>query len=97
MTSVYKRNSNYRNTPVEDGELTQYVPPLQVDYSRTTRIVLAQKYNHRPDRLAYDLYNDAKFWWVFTLYNRNQILDPIYDFTTGKTIVVPTKDYIAGL
>lgn len=97
MTVEYKRNSNYRNTQLENGELGTYVPPFQVDYTRTTQMQLVQKYNRRPDRLAYDLYGDAQLWWIFALYNRNQILDPIHDFTTGLTIFVPNRDYVAGL
>ena len=97
MTVSYKRNSNYRNTKITDGELDHYTPPIKIDFKRTTRITLEQKYNLRPDRLAYDLYNDAQLWWIFALYNRNILLDPIHDFTTGSVIFVPTKDYVAGL
>jgi hypothetical protein len=43
-------------------------------------------YNLRPDLLAYDLYGDSKFWWVFAQRNPNTIKDPLFDFTTGKSI-----------
>jgi hypothetical protein len=34
---------------------------------------------------------------VFVVYNKNLILDPINDFTTGLTILVPNRNFIAGL
>ena len=46
---------------------------------------------------SYELYGDAQYWWVFALYNRNSITDPINDFTTGKRIYVPERDIIAGI
>lgn len=97
MTVQYKRNSNYRNTPIERGELGAYVPPFIPDFTRTTQLELTQQYDRRPDRLAFDLYGDAQLWWVFLLFNRNQMVDPIHDFVTGITIFVPNRDYIAGL
>jgi hypothetical protein len=93
----YKTNSNLRSTPVNNGVLDLYVPPVEVDYTKTTVVTLDQKYNKRPDLLAFELYGDAKLWWIFTVYNRNQLLDPINDFVTGLTIYAPTRNYIAGL
>jgi hypothetical protein len=48
-------------------------------------------YNSRPDLLANDLYQDSSLWWVFAVRNPNVIKDPLFDFTTGKIIYVPTK------
>ena len=47
------------------------------------------QYTHRPDLLAYDLYEDSKLWWVFTQRNMNVIQDPIYDFVAGTKIYIP--------
>jgi hypothetical protein len=93
----YKRNSNLRATPSNNRNLDLYVPPLTPDFTQTTKFEIDQKYHKRPDLLAYNLYGDAKFWWVFALYNRNQLLDPINDFTLGTLIFVPNRNYIAGL
>jgi len=46
-------------------------------------------YEYRPDMLAFDLYGDSALWWVFAQRNPNVIEDPIYDFSTGKTIQLP--------
>lgn len=55
------------------------------------RYVIENQYRHRPDLLAFDLYGDAKLWWVFTQRNMEVIKDPIYDFEPGVTIFLPKK------
>ena len=97
MTVNYKRTSSYRNTSVVNGELGPYVPAAQIDFRQTRKIELGQKFHRRPDLLAFELYDDAKLWWIFVLFNRNTIQDPIHDFVTGITINVPTKEYVTGL
>lgn len=46
-------------------------------------------YNLRPDLLAYDLYKDAKLWWVFAQRNPNKLKDPLFDFVSGVNIYIP--------
>lgn len=46
-------------------------------------------YNLRPDMLAYDLYQDAKLWWVFAQRNPNRLKDPLFDFISGVEIYIP--------
>jgi hypothetical protein len=48
-------------------------------------------YNNRPDLLSYDLYGDARLWWVFAQRNPNTLVDPLGDFATGTTIFLPKK------
>jgi len=49
------------------------------------------QYNFRPDLLAYDIYGNPKLWWVFTQRNIDILADPIYDFRSGVTILLPKK------
>lgn len=49
------------------------------------------QYENRPDLLAYDLYGNAKLWWVFVQRNMSVIKDPIYDFRPGVKIYLPKK------
>jgi hypothetical protein len=51
--------------------------------------VITSTYNLRPDLLAYDLYDDSKLWWVFAQRNPNTLVDPLFDFVTGKQIYIP--------
>jgi hypothetical protein len=47
------------------------------------------QYTHRPDLLAYDLYKNAKLWWVFAMRNPDVIRDPVFDFTPGVSLFLP--------
>lgn len=49
------------------------------------------QYANRPDLLAYDLYDNAGLWWVFTQRNLDVIQDPIFDFTPGTQIYIPKR------
>ena len=55
------------------------------------RYVIENQYKHRPDLLAYDLYGNPKFWWVFVQRNMSVIKDPIYDFEPGTVIYLPKR------
>jgi hypothetical protein len=55
------------------------------------RYVIENQYRHRPDLLAYDVYGNAKLWWVFVQRNMSVIKDPIYDFEPGTVIYLPKK------
>lgn len=48
-----------------------------------------QQYTHRPDLLAFDLYDDQNLWWVFAVRNKEVIKDPIYDMLAGQKIYLP--------
>ena len=63
------------------------VPAETDDYKYT----IENQYRHRPDLLAYDLYGNAKLWWVFVQRNMSVIKDPIYDFEPGTVIYLPKK------
>lgn len=95
--TAYKSTSNYRKTSINDLYLDQYVPPVIVNPENIRKITLEQKYEKRPDLLAHDLYGDSDLWWVFTVYNRNKILNPIYDFKEGMTIRVPNSISAIGV
>ena len=55
------------------------------------RYVIENQYRHRPDLLAYDIYCNAKLWWVFVQRNMDVIKDCIYDFEPGTVIFIPKK------
>lgn len=88
----YKNSSPWANTPQNNLflELLEIrpVPAEPDDYE----YVIESQYTHRPDLLAYDLYGDAKLWWIFVQRNMSVIKDPIYDFEPGTTIFIPKKN-----
>ena len=87
----YVKSSVYANTKQNNLYLElltiRPVPSEADDY----RYVIESQYRHRPDLLAYDLYGNAKLWWVFTQRNIDVIRDPIYDFKPGTEIFIPKK------
>ena len=77
QNALYLELLNIRSVPAEDDDF---------------RYVIESQYRHRPDLLAYDLYGDAKLWWVFVQRNMNVLKDPIYDFEPGTAIYLPKKN-----
>ena len=59
------------------------------------RYVIENQYRHRPDLLAYDIYGNAKLWWVFVQRNMSVIKDHIYYFEPGTVIYLPKKTNLA--
>jgi hypothetical protein len=90
-TVSYKTTSPWANTNINSLylELIRIRPiPAESDDFQYT---IENQYKHRPDLLAFDLYQNPKLWWVFTQRNMDVIQDPIYDFEPGVTIYIPKK------
>ena len=91
--ATYRTDSLYRDTKITNN---QYLDELTIDNidvnnTTTTDITLNEKYDEKPDLLAYDLYGNAKLWWVFALFNQDELADPILDFQAGLKIKVPAR------
>ena len=91
----YSKSSPYSTTPQNNLYLEllniRPVPAEADDYVYT----IENQYRHRPDLLAYDLYGNAKLWWVFVQRNMSVIKDPVYDFEPGTVIYIPKKSNVA--
>lgn len=74
QNNLYLELLNIRPVPAEDDDYL---------YS------IENQYKNRPDLLAYDLYGDAKLWWVFVQRNMEVLRDPIFDFEPGVQIYLP--------
>jgi len=87
--ATYNRASPYYNSKQNNLYLElitiRPVPAEADDFLYT----IETQYKNRPDLLAYDLYGNPKLWWVFVQRNMSILEDPIYDFSTGKTIQLP--------
>lgn len=55
-------------------------------------ILLDSTFANRPDIVAYEYYGTSKLEWVILQYNN--IVDVREEFTVGKTIVIPSPDYV---
>jgi len=87
--STYAKTSPYYNTSIVNNYLDVINfrdIPNQVD---DFLFQVTATYEHRPDLLAYDLYKDAKLWWVFAVRNKSTIKDPVFDLIAGVKIYLP--------
>lgn len=90
----YNKVSPYRNTKENKLYLElltiRPVPAEKDDLLYT----IETQYRHRPDLLAFDLYGNARLWWIFVQRNMSVIKDPIYDFEPGVKIFCPKKSNV---
>lgn len=90
----YSENSPYYSTGVRADYLdviTFRNLPNQVD---DIEYEIDAKYEFRPDLLAYDVYGNSNFWWVFAVRNKDIIRDPIFDMVPGTRIFLPKQSTI---
>ena len=82
----------YKNTEI-DGNFLGYFKPIKIPYDLTDYIVsISKEYEHRPRKLAQDIYGEPELYWIFREFNKEKIQDPIFDLTEGISIIVPTKE-----
>jgi hypothetical protein len=86
---AYSKSSPYFNTPQKSNYLDimniRDIPSLKND----TQFTVTSQYKHRPDLLAFDIYQNEQLWWVFAMRNKDVIRDPIYDMIPGIKIFIP--------
>jgi hypothetical protein len=91
---MYEKTSPYFDTNLNGSYLEllklRDIPAQSDDILFT----VSQQYSNRPDLLAYDLYNDARLWWVFAVRNKNIIKDPVFDMIPGQKIYLPKLSII---
>lgn len=57
-------------------------------------VTLTNRYNHRPDLLAYDMYGQTNLTWLVLQYNN--IININTEFTEGARLTLPTKNRVFG-
>jgi hypothetical protein len=91
MSVKYPNSSPWAKTKVRSSFLDHFaIRPVAAEDDDILYSIEPQ-FNHRPDLLAYYLYDSTKLWWVFTQRNLDVIQDPIFDFRAGVEIYVPKK------
>lgn len=89
MRATYENTSPWATTPVTQNYLDLLsIRPVSAEKDDYLYTIEAQ-YQHRPDLLAYDLYQEPALWWVFTQRNLDVLQDPIFDFVVGTQIYIP--------
>jgi hypothetical protein len=91
-----REDSQYAKTRIINDYLDVLKLPRISSRSDDEYYTIENKYDKRPDLLAYDLYGSTRLWWVFIVRNMDLFEDPIDDFTAGTIIRLPSNDAIAG-
>lgn len=88
---TYRSDSLYRSTPIIKNKFLDVLDSSISNKQdiQTRSLTIESKYAHKPDKLAYDLYGNAKLWWAFAEFNPDTLKDPIMDFVSGLEIQVP--------
>jgi hypothetical protein len=91
--SLYGPASPYYSTNIVENKFLDVMIARPIPQNPSdVYMVLSETYQYRPDLLAFDLYNDARLWWVFAARNPNRLgPDPYFDFKAGVGIYVPTQ------
>jgi hypothetical protein len=97
MSRLYRKESFLRNARTDStGQFLglNSIPRIP-STTRDVAYVIESKYEERPDLLAFDVYGNSRYWWVFAARNPDQLKDPIRDFQSGLTIWVPAESSVA--
>lgn len=98
MAIEYRADSPYFQTEMSGSTVNGYLGVMNyrpiLPAVDDTLHTLTKVHEHRPDLLAFDLYDNANLWWVFATRNRNVIVDPIWDFVAGIQIYIPKRETI---
>lgn len=100
MAVEYTKFSNYSQTTMNSKYLEMYNPPFiasVIDELSLQSFTITAHYNKRPDLLAHDQYGDSRLWWVFTIFNRQKLRDPIHDFKSGVELNIPNRAQLERL
>lgn len=88
--ATYRKDSFLKNALMRDTIfLGSNTLPKITAHSTDEIYIIDPAYDQRPDLLSHKLYGSSRLWWVFAQRNPDEISDPIRDFTTGKTIMLP--------
>lgn len=87
----YASSSPYYATKITNNVLGTFVKRTFSFEADDILYRIEPEYEHRPDLLAADLYNDSALWWVFAARNPNIIKDPVFDFVPGRQIYLPKQ------
>jgi len=94
MAADYNKASPYASTNSYSFFLDiAHIPSIPAD-ADDIKYQIDAIYKHRPDLLAFDLYENTALWWVFSIRNPNVLQDPIFDFVPGAIIFIPKKSTI---
>lgn len=98
MRARYQPQSFIKNTELIDERFLDInILPRVAPTFNDEEYVIESEYDQRPDLLAWRLYNSPNLFWVFAMRNPDILLDPIRDFTSGTSIILPSAGVVRSL
>lgn len=94
MAQQYSIYSPYYKATQNNWYLDYYLPVTFYKADSDVIYTIEAIYNEQPWRLAKDLYGNERLYYIFALINSDVLQDPIYDFTQGTVIRVPTLERV---
>ena len=90
---TYGKSSPYYTADIVGNKYLDVMPYRAIPFNpEDVLMTITQVYEYRPDLLAFDLYRNAKLWWVFAARNPNLLgPDPYFNFKAGVSIYIPTQ------
>ena len=93
----YNNKSFYSQTNTREFYLDLWTDPDLPQLSSDEKMSIPTAFDKRPDLMAFDLYGDPSYWWVFAVRNKDILIDPVEDFTAGTVISILSKDGLLSL
>ena len=64
-------------------------PLQQIHLVKKQQLILYNpKFNKRPDPMAFELFGNARLWWVFAHYNRDKLKDQLWILPEQKSLLL---------
>jgi hypothetical protein len=86
--NFYDQRSYLKDTAFSNFYLDTASLPSLAD-SGGDMIEVPMECNNRIDLFSYKVYGSSRLWWIIALANADVIRDPIWDFRSGITVLVP--------
>ena len=87
---LYDQKSFLANTPFNKFYLDK-ARLASITDAVGNQVVVPPECEHRIDLFSYQQYGSSRLWWVIALANADLIKDPIWDFKSGMTLLVPDR------
>ena len=79
--TIFNKRSFYNNTGASTFFRGYYEPiRLPRDVASDETLVITAEYHRRPGKMAQHFFGDVALMWVFAVYNKDILMDPIYYF-----------------
>jgi hypothetical protein len=92
-TSNYSQYSPYSKVK-QTWYLDYNLPSAMIPADSDMDYEIPTQFNEQPWRVAKEFYGNERLYYIFSLLNSDILVDPIYDFTTGTVIRIPTLERV---